>query len=159
MQKDSDCIKTRALIKFISIASTVARGRGIAFADRGSIRPSLALVDDPQNDGSAKSETEIGKLDDFVRKTIAPMSGYDRSTGMIASPSILLTVTCIQPNDFAVRYTDRTQNPDYNGVVFRRFAKMPNPVPQLWYRYKELWVAGGGKNEWNPKYHRNPKFR
>jgi|GEM_PF-2139022 len=133
-----------ALIKFISIASTVARGRGIAFADRGSIRPSLALVDDPQNDGSAKSEGEIGKLDDFVRKTIAPMSGYDRSTNRIKSPSILLTVTCIQPNDFAVRYTDRSKNPDYNGLVFRRFAKMPNPMPQLWQQYKELWAEDGG---------------
>ena len=37
----------RCVDQFISIASTVARGRGIAFADRGSIRPSLALVDDP----------------------------------------------------------------------------------------------------------------
>jgi hypothetical protein len=133
-----------ALITFISVGTTVARGRGMAFADRGSIRPSLALVDDPQNDGAAKSENEIGKLDDFVRKTIAPMSGYEKETGDIKSPSILLTVTCIQPNDFACRYTDRKENPDYNGVVFRRFAQMPNPIPQLWYQYREIWANEGG---------------
>jgi hypothetical protein len=63
-----------ALIKFISIGSTVARGRGIAFADRPPSRPSLALVDDPQNDGAAKSELQIQGLDDFIRKTIAPMT-------------------------------------------------------------------------------------
>ena len=84
-----------AIIKFISISSSVARGRKIPFPDRESFRPSLALIDDPQNDGAAKSETQINGLTDFVRKTISPMSGYDRETGRIQSPAILLTVTCI----------------------------------------------------------------
>jgi len=133
-----------ALIKFISVSSSVARGRKIPFPDRGSHRPSLALIDDPQNDGSAKSETQINGLTDFVRKTIAPMSGYDQETGRIKSPSILLTVTCIQPDDFAVRFTDRNLNPDYNGLLFRRFPQMPNPLPQLWHQYKEIWKTEGG---------------
>jgi hypothetical protein len=133
-----------ALIRFISVSSTGVRGRRHSLSDRGNVRPSLALIDDPQNDGAAKSETEIGKLDDFIRKTIAPMSGYDRETGRIKSPSILVTVTCIQPGDFAVRYTDRKENPDYNGVVFRRFAKMPVPVPKLWQEYREIWRTDGG---------------
>ena len=133
-----------ALIKFISVASTGVRGRRHSLADRGNVRPSLALIDDPQNDGSAKSENEIGKLEDFIRKTIAPMSGYDRETERIKSPAILMTVTCIQPNDFAVRFTSRQENPDFNGLVFRRFAQMPNPIPKLWQQYKELWIADGG---------------
>ena len=68
-----------AIIKFISISSSVARGRKIPFPDRGSLRPSLALIDDPQNDGAAKSTAQINSLDNFVRKTISPMSGYDEN--------------------------------------------------------------------------------
>ena len=28
--------------------------------------------------------------------------------------------------------------------MFRRFAEMPNPIPQLWNQYREIWKAEGG---------------
>jgi hypothetical protein len=108
----------------------------------------MALVDEPQNDGSAKSATQIESLNNLIRKTLACISGYekDKKTGkMLIKPlTILMTVTCIQPNDFAVQFTDRVQNPDFNGIIFRRFPQMPTPIPRLWHQYKEILVKEGG---------------
>jgi hypothetical protein len=130
-----------SIIRFYSCSSNV-RGSNESLSDQGNFRPSLAFVDDPQNDGSAKSELQIGNLESFVNATLSPMSGYD-ADGFIKPPSILVAVTCIQPNDFAVRILNREKNPHYNGILFRRFVSMPYNM-NLWREYREHWRKDGG---------------
>jgi hypothetical protein len=135
-----------ALIDFVSINSSI-RGGNKAIIGQGSVRPSLALVDDPQNDGAAKSETQIRALEDVVTKGLGEMSGYDRS-GLIKPPSLLVTVTCIQVNDFACRILDKDLYPSFNGILFRRFTTMPINM-NLWQEYRELYKKDGGESRYS----------
>jgi len=106
--------------------------RGVDAAIRGLVRgekrPDLVICDDIETRSSAESDTEIRKRGETILKDILGLGGQDRQI------AVLLLCTRINEKCLATQYTDKTQKPEWNGIVQRWLEKWPSR-PDLWDKY------------------------
>lgn len=106
--------------------SVTASVRGVSL--RGSVRPDLVLLDDPQTDETAVNPRSVLKLESFVERTLALLAGPGVRMAMFAA------MTAIAPNDL----TDRLRrSPHWTVVEQPALLGQPRELG-LWERYLEL---------------------
>ena len=116
-------------------SGSVVRARGITGSLRGmnvnGMRPDLVIIDDPDDEESADSETKTARR---VKKINQSIDGLAQDGKPLAQVMLctLINRTCV-----AYQYTDRQQNPAWNGKRFRAIETMPERV-DLWEEYVRL---------------------
>jgi len=118
-----------------SIASgSTVRCRGITGRIRGmqrtlrdgrKIRPSLAIVDDPQTEESANSDAQCAFREKVVKRAIRGLAGPGKTT------AVVVPCTVIRDGDLAARLLDRDRNPEFHGERFKLLKSFPANM-ELW---------------------------
>jgi hypothetical protein len=97
-------------------------------ADGKTVRPSLVIVDDPQDDESAASRNQCEKRHRLLHAAIGGMAGpKDRITA-------ICPCTIICPDDLAACLLDRGKSPLWTGQRYQLLARMPERM-DLWDEY------------------------
>lgn len=121
-------------------AGSVVRCAGITGAIRGmqrrapdgsTIRPDLALCDDPQTDDSAHSLAECNRRERVIKGAIGRLAGPKQTI------AVLIPCTVIVPDDLAARLLDSSKNAEYQGRRYQLLRSMPKNI-DLWKQYREL---------------------
>lgn len=105
--------------------------RGITHpgANGKSIRPDLVLVDDPQTDKSAASESQTTAREELLSGAVLGLAGPNTHI------AVLVAVTVIKHDDLAERLL--TKHPEFEARRFRLVEKWPDSP--LWDEYAKLW--------------------
>lgn len=104
------------------------RGAVQVRSDGSSIRPSLAVVDDPQTDESARSPSQCASRIATIKGAIAGLAGPGKRT------AIIVPCTVIQQDDLADQLLDRDKNPDFQGERCKLLYEFPTAA-KLWEEY------------------------
>jgi hypothetical protein len=116
------------------------RGRNYVRADGSSIRPTLAVVDDPQTDPSARSPAQVRQRLAVLNGTIAGLAGPGKKMARI----VPCTVIC--QNDLADQLLDRERNPEWQGERTKLVYSFPRNEA-LWDKYAKLRLDGLARGE------------
>lgn len=95
---------------------------------RGSLRPQVAVIDDPDTEETVNSEDQAAKLEKKIDRNIAGLAGQSRRIGRV----MLTTVQNRRCVSF--KYTDPTQKPSFHGKRFG-FLTTPPEAINLWADY------------------------
>jgi len=98
---------------------------------RGTIRPELVILDDPQTDESAKSLTQCHDRERIILGTILGLKGHEEEI------SAVMPCTVIHRGDLAERFIDKDTHPEWQGVRSRLLIDMPTHM-RLWDEYNDL---------------------
>lgn len=107
------------------------RGAKHTMPDGRIVRPSVALIDDPQTRKSASSAADSRTRERIVTGDVTGMAGPGQSL------SVLMAVTVIYRGDLADRMLNRTLNPEWRGDRCRLMRSMPANM-ELWDKYHEI---------------------
>ena len=121
----------------VRVAGITGRIRGLKEkrADGSTIRPDLAIVDDPQTDESARSETQCHSRERVINSAVRGLAGPKRRI------AVVVPCTVITPNDLAHRLLDRERNPVWRGERGRMLDRLPDNEA-LWAKYAEIYTQG-----------------
>ena len=119
------------------VAGITGRVRGMKHkrVDGSSIRPSLVLIDDPQTDESARSNSQCATRERLINGAVLGLAGPGRK---IAG---LMTLTVVKRGDLADRILDREKHPQWQGQRTKMVYTFPSNEA-LWARYAEMWREG-----------------
>lgn len=129
----------------LRVAGITGRVRGMkaTTASGESIRPDLAIVDDPQTDESASSPAQNAKREKVLNGAVLGLAGPGKKI------ACFVPCTVIAPGDMADRTLDRARNPVWQGE--RAKMVLAWPVNQdLWDQYADVRKNSqrhGGKGE------------
>lgn len=128
----------------LRVAGITGRIRGAQFTkpDRTKVRPSLVVLDDPQTDESAKSESKTETREKIIVGAIKGLAGPGVRLGVV------MPCTVIRRGDLADRFLDGKRHPDIRGVRTRLMHAMPaDSALKHWEEYRRLYIdskiAGG----------------
>lgn len=130
-----DAPGSEAVISCTGIDSGSIRGRHYDRTDGRTVRPQLVMLDDPQDDESAKQEATVKSRSLKIRKAVTGLKGPGQKL------AILMPCTCIVKNDLAYEFTDRTIRPEWGGRRVKALKEMPDDLDAefpLWHQYDEL---------------------
>jgi len=119
-----------AKITCVGIRGSI-RGASGEMPDGSTKRPDLVIIDDPQSDRTAASQSMCEGLEETINKTIVGLGDIGKQV------SVIMTCTVIREGDLADRYLDTTIYPQWKGMRYRRMESMPVNMP-LWDAYSEL---------------------
>ena len=119
-----------AVIKTGAIKSAV-RGAKLTRPDGSVVRPTLALLDDPQTRDSAASLKQTDTREKMVAADVLGLAGPGEKI------SALMACTVIEPGDLSDRMLDRATHPDWQGERMKLVYAMPTNMPR-WQEYREL---------------------
>ncbi len=111
------------------------RGRKYDRPDGRTVRPDLAIPDDPQTSESARSPEQTRRRLQIIKSDIAGLAGPGRDI------RIVLPCTIMEHNDLADEVTDVQKTPDFLGQRHPFFVSMPTNM-DLWHEYNLQRVAG-----------------
>lgn len=115
-------------------SGSVIRAKGLSASIRGithtrpdgtTVRPDLAIVDDPQTDVSARSASQCNLRETLVTRAVLELAGPDVSMAGVCP------CTVIQTGDVADRLLDRTLFPEWQGERMKLVYRMPDRL-DLW---------------------------
>lgn len=117
----------------VAVAGITGKIRGLFVVDAEgvTIRPDIAILDDPQTDESANSESQCITRAKIIDGAVTGLAGPD------CSISLLMPCTVIVPGDLADTYLDREKRSTWKGKRF----KIANSLPKnekLWNEYAEI---------------------
>lgn len=116
------------------------RGANETDATGKPLRPTLAVVDDPQTDESARSLTQCDDRERRIKGGILGLEGPDHRI------TVIMPCTVIYPGDLASRFLDRKKNPTWRGILTKLLYEFPTNM-KLWETWWELYTqsleAGG----------------
>lgn len=96
-----------------------------------TLRPDLALIDDPQTDQSARSPEQVEKREQIITRSILGMAGPAKKM------SVFTACTVIQPDDLADRLLSHSIHPEWQGQRTKLCYQEPTDQT-LWAQYAEL---------------------
>ena len=108
------------------------RGLKHTTPDGESLRPTLAIADDPQTKASAGSPTQSRKRLEVLQGDVAGLAGPGRSL------ALLVPCTVIYAEDLAERILDRERCPEFQGERTKMVYAWPPDPDEHWDRYTEL---------------------
>lgn len=120
-----------ACIRVAGITASGIRGPRHKRADGTVTRPSLAIIDDPQTDESARSLSQCATRERIVSGAILGMAGPGRQI------AAFLPCTVIRRGDLADRLLNRRLHPRWQGERMKLLPAMPAAL-DLWQQYAEL---------------------
>jgi len=118
----------------LCVRGITGRIRGMKFArpcDGENARPDLCIIDDPQTDASANSDSQCEKRLKIIQGAILGLAGPGKKI------AAAMPCTIIRPNDLADRLLNRDLHPEWSGDVVGLLPKMPTNLP-LWDEYAEV---------------------
>lgn len=133
-----------AIIEAEGLGSAI-RGRHFKLSDGTTLRPDLALLDDPQTEDSSKNPEQCNKLEELIEKAVLGLSGPDKKI------AALMACTIIEPEDLSARFLDHKRHPEWQGECFRMVNEWPDEQEGLWQEYTDIRRGeNGGENrsEW-----------
>lgn len=107
------------------------RGRQFERPDGKIVRPTLAIVDDPQTRATARSLADCATIEATLSGDIKFLAGPDRPLGVV------MPCTVIQQGDVADRMLDRDIHPEWRGERTKFLTALPNRL-DLWEKYGEI---------------------
>jgi hypothetical protein len=137
-------VASGAIIESDGLGAAI-RGKHVKLADGTTLRPDLALLDDPQTEESAASVTQCDKLEGIIEKAVLGLSGPDKKI------AALMACTIIEPNDLSARFLDHKRHPEWRGECFRMVNKWPDEQDGMWQEYAEFRRGergGEDRGEW-----------
>lgn len=96
-----------------------------------SIRPDLAILDDPQTDDSAKSDTQNAQRLAVVKGAVLGLAGPGKAI------AALMPCTVIRTGDMVDQVLDRVKHPEWHGERTKMVYAWPTRV-DLWEQYARL---------------------
>jgi hypothetical protein len=126
---------SEAVISCTGIDSGSIRGRYYDRADGTTVRPDTVMLDDPQDDTTAKQPKEVENRSKKIRKAVMGMAGPGKKI------SIMMPCTVIEKNDLAYEFTDRNLRPEWSGKRVQAMPRMPDDLLEefpKWHVYDEL---------------------
>lgn len=119
-----------ATVKAVGLTGAI---RGLKHKRRsgGSIRPDLAVIDDPQTDDSARSASQCAQRESLLGGAVLGLAGPGKKI------SGIMPTTVIVPGDMADRILDPKIHPDWNGERTKMlYGEAANP--RLWDQYDQF---------------------
>ncbi|MBR4753003.1 MAG: hypothetical protein IK077_14710 [Thermoguttaceae bacterium] len=123
-----------SLLRFTSISSGGIRGANHTIPGVGSFRVRCVMLDDVQNDSTAKSVVEVDSIMTTIQKTIRGLAGR-RKDGSRESLTVLSAITQNQPGDVAERMIADT--PEFNTIVLPFVKRLPDSF-DAWKKYRDF---------------------
>jgi hypothetical protein len=109
------------------------RGANDTDAEGKPLRPTLAIIDDPQTDESAGSLTQCDDRERRIKGGILGLEGPEHRI------TVFMACTVIEPGDLAERFLDRKKNPTWSGHRTKLLNKFPKEI-SLWEEYWRLYA-------------------
>lgn len=106
------------------------RGMNYSSIDGSVIRPTLAIIDDPQDRETAKSQKLVGDTIEIIDGDIAGMAGPD------SRMPIIMSATIVENNDVAEYYAN---NPNWKCIRVSQIENWPDGWKDKDSKCKELW--------------------
>ncbi len=129
----------------VRVTGITGRIRGMKFKrpDGRSVRPDLAIPDDPQTDESAKSPSQTAERERIIDGAVLGLAGPGKKI------SAIMPCTVIAPDDLADRKLDRGRSPQWQGERTKMLVSLPSN-DDLWERYAKirgdsLRIGNGGR--------------
>lgn len=119
-----------AIVRVAGITGNI-RGAMFVRPNGQSVRPSLAIIDDPQTDQSARSLSQTHERLAVINGAIAGLAGPGKRVAMI------MPCTVIRAGDLADQVLDRERNPLWQGERTKLIYRLPTNE-KLWERYATL---------------------
>ncbi len=116
------------------------RGLNHTRPDGKLIRPTLAISDDPQTRGSAKSPTQTQTRLDILAGDVGFLSGPDKPMAQI------VPITVMYQNDLADQMLNRKTHPEWHGVRTKMVIKFPTNV-KAWELYSDTLKAAQQRDD------------
>lgn len=129
-----NCICAGAIIEVCGILGRI-RGMQFTRPDGFLARPDLFVLDDPQTDRSAFSESQVRRRLSIITGTVMGLAGPGVAMAGFA------TVTVIAPEDVADQLLNRDMYPDWQGKRYQLVYKWPTNT-DLWEEYSTLRAEG-----------------
>jgi len=107
------------------------RGKKAKLANGQSIRPDLALLDDPQTDESAHSPSQVAQRERLVTGAVLGLAGPGKKIAAV------MPCTVIATDDLADRVLNRKKHPEWQGERAKLMNAMPTNVV-LWDQYAQI---------------------
>jgi hypothetical protein len=122
------------------LSGNVIEARGLTGSLRGmrhtpkngtTLRPTLAIIDDPQTDESARSFDQVATRETLINGAIMGMAGPRKKIAAICN------CTVIRRQDLADKLLDQKRHPEWRGVRFKMVYEWP-ARRDLWNQYMEM---------------------
>lgn len=112
---------SRAGGSVIACAGITGRLRGMKHTRPSgeTIRPDIALIDDPQTDESAASAPQVAKRESIINKAIKKLAGPKKKIACV------MPCTVIFRDDLADRFLDRKRYPNWQGQRTKMVISFP----------------------------------
>ena len=123
-----------SVLRTIGITGSV-RGIRHMTAEGRPIRPDFVVIDDPQDDESAKSGSQTQYRETVITGAILGLAGPKQRI------SAVMPCTVIQPGDLADRFLDRKRYPEWQGRATKTLYGMPERM-DLWEEYQQIRLDG-----------------
>jgi len=111
------------------------RGAKFSTADGGNRRPDFAMIDDPQTDASAHSQSQNDTRERLMKGAVLKLAGPGVKMAGV------MPCTVIASEDMADRILDRKKNPRWQGDRMKMIYRFPDDL-ELWNKFKEAWQDG-----------------
>lgn len=121
-----------SLLRFTSISSGGLRGANHTIQGVGSFRVRAVMLDDVQNDATARSSVEVDGIISTIQKSIRGLAGR-RKDGSRESLTVLSAITQNQPGDVAERLIEDI--PEFGTVVIPFVKRLPDNF-DAWKEYR-----------------------
>lgn len=119
-----------AIIRVAGITGNI-RGANFIRPDGSSVRPTLAIIDDPQTDASARSPAQVRQRLSIVNGAVAGLAGPGKKIARI----VPCTVIC--ESDLADSLLNREKNPEWQGERTKMVYSFPTDE-KLWGEYARI---------------------
>ncbi len=123
-----------SLLRFTSIGSGGLRGSNHTIPRVGSFRVGAVMLDDVQNDATAKSAVEVESVIATIQKTIRGLAGR-RADGSRESLAVVSAITQNAPADVAERMI--VDLPEFGTIVVPFVRRLPDSFDE-WRRYRDF---------------------
>lgn len=132
-----------SLLRFTSISSGGIRGANHTIPGVGSFRVRAVMLDDVQNDTTAKSVVEVDAILSTIQKSIRGLAGRKKD-GSRESLTVLSAITQNQPGDVAERIIDEL--PEFGTIIIPFVKRLPDNF-EPWKAYRDARAAALRKYE------------
>ena len=107
------------------------RGAKATAPDGSTIRPDLAIIDDPQTDESARSASQTQRRIDTLNGAVLGLAGPNKKIAAV------MPCTVIAPDDVAEQLLDQSKHPEWLGHRAQMVYDWPSNQ-KLWDQYAEI---------------------
>lgn len=106
--------------------------RGAYYVDNKGrwVRPDFVILDDPQDDESARAPLQCEKREKIIKGTILGLAGPGKRI------SGFMPCTVIEKGDLTSRILDRKKNPEWQGIITKMLYAFPKALKTLWAEYE-----------------------